>query len=164
MKKKPKKRSKNIDFTNAIIEYNKSKVSKVNALGGVNEDEMPNENQNDDDIDNEISAQQQKLDALLQKKISDNLSILSKELKNPATSSDTPDIYNYNAQSMNKLFAKPELARDHFDPASKIKNSKHSKVNKRRVTNAITRMKNNHSLTYKKDTPGGSGNNSSAKT
>ncbi len=159
--KKPQgKKRKNVDFTDAIIEYNRAKA-RVNALGGDNEEEMLNENQNDD-IDTEIQEQQQKLDALVQQKITANLKLLSKETAAPGSSKETngnEEIYTYDAQSMNKLFAKPEVTRNEFDPASKIRNSKHSKVNKRRMTNAITRMKNNHSLTYKKDAPSNQGGN-----
>ncbi len=154
----PSKKRKNVDFTDAIIEYNKSK-SRINALGGENEEEMPNENQNVD-IDSEIQEQQEKLDALLQQKISANLKLLSKESV-VESSKKTAEIYSYDPVSINKLFTKPEVTRNEFDPASKIRNSKHSKVNKRRMTNAITRMKNNHSLTYKKDAPSNQGGGSS---
>lgn len=182
-KRKPKKRAKNVDFTDAIKEYNNSKQVKINALGGgENEEGMINENQNND-IDNEINDQQKKLDELLQKKIRLNLNILSKESTNNSEVNDnsindssnskntqnkdtaqTSNIYTYNPQSMNKLFAKPELNRGEFDPASKTRNSKHSKVNKRRMTNAVTRMKSNQSLTYKVNSNhGSSGGNSTGK-
>jgi hypothetical protein len=169
---KAKKRKSNVDFTDAIIEYNKQKQVRVNALGaedGEDGAEMINEYQNND-IDKEIQTQQEKLEELMQKKIQANLGILSQEAiaKNCASSEGTPatsSIYTYDPQKMNKLFAKPEVVNDRFDPASKIRSSKHKAVNKRRMTNAVTRMKNNHSLTYvkKADTSKQNGNGSSVQ-
>lgn len=167
--KKTKKRANKIDFTDAIIEYNKSKIARVNALGGEDDRNLINENQNDD-IDKTIEIQQKKLDNLVQDKIRSNLSILSKESNNPknsfASNSEHLDknqetIYSYDVEAMNKLFAKPEKTRDEFDPASKIGNSRHKKVNKRRMTNSVTRVKNNHSLTYKKEQPNNMGGTNS---
>lgn len=172
---KPKKRKTNVDFTDAIIEYNKQKQAKVNALSGGAEDEaeMINEYQNND-IDKEIESQQQKLEELMQKKIQSNLSLLSQEASgsssrngtaNSAAEHATSSIYTYNPNAMNKLFAKPELSKEQFDPSSKLRNSKHKAVNKRRMTNAVTRMKNNHSLTYKKsDNRQNGGDNSNSKS
>lgn len=167
--KKPKKRANKIDFTDAIIEYNKTKIAKVNALGDDDDGTLLNENQNDD-IDREIEIQQKKLDNLVQDKIRSNLSILSKESNNAknkkiASNNDSlnndDNTYSYDTQAMNKLFAKPEKTQNEFDPAAKIGNSRHRKVNKRRMTNTVTRAKSNQSLTYKKEQPSNMGGTNS---
>ena len=148
--RKPKKRSfnKNVDFTDAIIEYNKSKVEKINALGSSDLDRGTNQN---DDIDYEIEVQQKKLDDLVQLKIRSNLQLLSQQTTSEqAAGKSSPEAaFAYNIETMNKVFSKPDTAANKFDPASKIRKANHSKVNKRRMTNAVTRSKNNQSVTYK---------------
>ena len=155
--RKPKKRSfnKNVDFTDAIIEYNKSKVEKINALGSSDLDRAPNQN---DDMDHEIEVQQKKLDDLMQQRIRSNLQLLSQQTMSQASdeqaataaSKSSPEAaFVYNIETMNKVFTKPDMVANKFDPASKIRKANHSKVNKRRMTNAVTRSKNNQSVTYK---------------
>ncbi len=100
-------------------------------------------------------------------KIRSNLNILSKESNNTNKTNgnlekdNETNVYSYDTQAMNKLFAKPEKTREEFDPTTKIGNSRHKKVNKRRMTNSVTRVKSNQSLTYKKEQPSQMGGSNS---
>ena len=137
---------KNVDFTEAIVEYNKSKVEKVYALGSK---DLENEEIQSIDVD----AQQQQLQALIADKISSNLKSLSESVKCATLKDDakTSKPFVYDPQSMDQLFAKPASKKNEYDPSSKIKRVQFSKVNKRRSTNAVTRNKQNQSLTFKKE-------------
>ena len=137
---------KNVDFTDAIIEYNKSKVEKVHALGS--------KDLEDEEIQSvDIDTQQQQLNDLIASRISSNLKSLSEAVKSGINEGEAASsaAFSYDAKSMNELFAKPAPKKGEYDPSSKIKRVQFSKVNKRRSTNAVTRNKQNQSMTFKKE-------------
>jgi len=143
---------KNVDFTDIITEYNKSKVEKVYALGSKDLEE----GEDDEEIQSiDIDTQQQQLNDLIASKISSNLKSLSESVKNSNGTStneaSSKKAFSYDAESMDQLFAKPANKKGDYDPSARIKRVQFSKVNKRRSTNALTRNKQNQSVTFKKD-------------
>lgn len=141
---------KNVDFTDIITEYNKSKVEKVYALGS-------KEMEEDGEIQSiDIESQQQQLNDLIASKINSNLKSLSESVKNKNAGETTSEAtfkkpFSYDLQSMEQLFAKPTNKKGDYDPSARIKRVQFNKVNKRRSTNALTRNKQNQSVTFKKD-------------
>lgn len=127
--KKLKKRLKDVDFTDAIIEYNKKKNEKIDALG---EQDLEKSNE-------EFEK--------LSEKVKDNLKSISEFVKKANFSKETNE-FKYDPETMNQMFSKPHGS----GQDSKVKRfeDKFGKGNKRRSTNAVTRSKNNKSFTFKK--------------
>jgi ribonuclease D len=152
--KKKKKLLKNVDFSDAIIEYNKSKIEKINALGSIQEEE-----------NSELNDQSQQLNELINKKLSENLKSLSQQVKvgsfefgsdvgassGSAANESSEGEFFYDPNNMNKIFSKPQSSKDNikYDPSSRLKQNKFDKINKRRQTNLVSRAKHNLTFTYK---------------
>lgn len=149
--KKKKKALKNVDFSDAIIEYNKSKTEKINALGSIQEEES-----------SELNEQSQKLNELINKKLTENLKSLSEQVKvgsfefggassGSGANESSEGEFVYDTNDMNKLFSKPQSSKDNvkYDPSSRLKQNKFDKINKRRQTNLVSRAKHNLTYTYK---------------
>jgi hypothetical protein len=104
----------------------------------------------------DIESQQQQLNDLIASKINSNLKSLSELVKNTNEGETTSEAtfkkpFSYDPQSMEQLFAKPTNKKGDYDPSARIKRVQFNKVNKRRSTNALTRNKQNQSVTFKKD-------------
>jgi hypothetical protein len=130
---KAKKKKKEVDFTDAIIEYNRKKMKTEPVLGEqVEEGEL-------DEIETE---EKEKFDQLAQK-IQDNLRSLSDSVKNATFT-------GYDAQEMNKMFQKSsQQTNESTSGQHGSRQSKYGKMNKRRNTNAVTRSKHNQSATFR---------------
>ena len=129
--KKLKKKLKSIDLAETIVEYNRIKSAQAPALG------------DEEAMDEELESQQRQINSLIEEKVNSNLKLLSQSLKSGTE-------FSYEADAMNQMFSKPQKpARADYDPASKLKRSNFAKVNKRRQTNAVTRAKQNQSVTFK---------------
>jgi exosome complex exonuclease RRP6 len=128
---KAKKKKKDVDFTDAIIEYNRKKMKTEPVLGDrIEEGEL-------EEIEEE---EKEKFDQLAQK-IQDNLKSLSDSVKNATFT-------GYDAQQMNKMFQKPSQSTNESGQHAS-RQSKYGKINKRRNTNAVTRSKHNQSATFR---------------
>ncbi len=148
-KKLKKAIKKNVDFTDAIIKFNKQK-SVINALGASQQDE------------GEMNYEQPEVEFdELSQKIHENLKSLSETVNKsnirskmnikPSTSTNgEPTEFNYDPNRMNQMFAGSSKNNNNFDPTSKIKRTNFGKVSKRRQTNALTRSNNNQSFIFKK--------------
>lgn len=128
---KAKKKKKDVDFTDAIIEYNRKKMKTEPVLGEqVEEGEL-----------DEIETEERERFDQLAKKIQDNLKSLSDSVKNATFT-------GYDAQEMNKMFQKPSQSTN--EPGQHAsRQSKYGKMNKRRNTNAVTRSNHNQSATFR---------------
>lgn len=126
--KKLKNKLKDVDFTEAIIEYNKIKNEQIEALGDENLAKS-----------NEFEK--------LSEKVKDNLKSISEFVKKAKFSKETNE-FKYDSETMNQMFSKPHGS----GQDSKVKRfeDKFGKGNKRRSTNAVTRSKNNKSFTFRK--------------
>ncbi|CAF0830592.1 unnamed protein product [Brachionus calyciflorus] len=133
--KKLKKRLKDVDFSDAIIEYNKMKSESVQALGG-----EETETQNDQHFNN------------LSEKVKDNLKSISEFVKKANFSKNftenAGEFSGYSAENLNQMFSKSHNEQQQEQKQKRFED-KFGKVNKRRATNAVTRSKNNKSFTFK---------------
>lgn len=125
--KKLKKKLKDVDFSEAIIEYNKRKTEQIEALGSENLE-------NGDEQFEKLSE-----------KVKDNLKSISEFVKKANFSKESQE-FKYDPDTMNQMFSKQSETK----PKAKRFEDKFGKANKRRSTNAVTRSKNNKSFTFKK--------------
>lgn len=126
--KKLKKKLKDVDFSEAIIEYNKRKnEQQVEALGDTEK--------NDEQFEK------------LSEKVKDNLKSISQFVKNANFSKDSEQ-FKYDPENMNQMFSKAHSSEK--EPKAKRFEDKFGKANKRRSTNALTRSKNTKSFTFRK--------------
>jgi ribonuclease D len=156
-----KKNLKNVDFTDAIIEYNKTKhqKNKEKALGCETIDDNINNDDDDDEQQSDVS-----------KSIQKNLQFLSKSIRKESEAAtltkekahkNIQQLFSYDSKSINDKFSKAALQpnqQKQFDPtmlesyapssSNGKKNNAGSRVNKRRTTNALTRAKHTKSETF----------------
>lgn len=128
---------KSVDFTDAIIKFNKTK-NQVNALGA--EDEMAEANETE-----EFSEFDQKL--------RDNLKSLSETVKKQDESMKKQRFVGYETNSMNQMFKSAAAAGSSGgkDKGKRAANSSGKITKRRQQTNPLTRSSNNQSFSFKKN-------------
>ena len=143
-KKQKTKHTKNLEYTEAIIEYNRVQEKNQAGLGN-------SKVSSDSDEDGQVDIQQKKLNNLIEQKILSNLKLLSNASanENNEAKSAPQAPFEYDKEKINKLFANSNETKGDFDPTSKIRKSTLNRVNKRRTTNAVTRSNNSKSVTFK---------------
>jgi len=147
-KKSKTKHTKNLEYTEAIIEYNR--IQEENQAG------LRNSNESSDSEDGQVDSHQKKLSNVIEQKILSNLKHLANASANgnqEATSATSEASFEYEKEKINKMFYNSNETKGDYDPTSKIRKSTLNRVNKRRTTNAVTRSNNSKSVTFRVTNP-----------